>query len=106
MQDQWAEASEARAAYADKALQIRNLQDRIKVMEEGQDRYVYRLSPNGKCEKAETFYRLTRPSCPEGEVTEWSDDDVIRYLERVEIHPDYVKITFKAGITTEIPRAK
>ena len=44
LQGRWAEASEQRAVYADKALQIRNL------TEEGQDRYAYLLSPTGKCD--------------------------------------------------------
>ena len=106
LQGRWAEASEQRAVYADKALQIRNLTDRIKVMEEGQDRYAYLLSPTGKCDKAETFYRLTRPACEEGRITECSEDDIIRYLERVDIYPDRITVTFKAGIAVEIERAE
>lgn len=104
--NQWADASEQRAVYADKALQIRNLLDRIKLMEEGQERYVYRLSPNGRCEKPETFFRLTRPECPEGPVMECRDDDVIRYLEKIVVYPDRLAVSFKAGITVDIPRTK
>ena len=55
LQTRWAEASEQRVFYADKALQIRNLTDRIRVMEEGlitecseDDKRIYK---NGKRQK-------------------------------------------------------
>ena len=104
LQRSWSEASEQRAVYADKALQVRNLQDRIKVMEKGNDQYAYLLSPMGKCESAENFFRITQPKCGAGKVTAFSDDDMIRYIERIEVFEDRVTVVFKAGITEEIAR--
>ena len=101
MQGRWAEASEQRAVYADKALQIRNLQDRIQAMSGEPDTPAYKLCPNGACQKAETFYRTTRPDYKNGE---FSDDEVIRFVERIEVAKDAVTVRFKAGISATVTR--
>lgn len=97
----WAESSEQRAVYADKALHIRNLQDRIQAMNGEPDTPAYKLCPNGACQKADTFYRITRPDYKNGE---FSDDEVIRFVERIEVAKDAVTVFFKAGISITVGR--
>ena len=104
MRTQWAEASEQRAVYADKLHQIRCLQDRIKAMTEGSGERPWRESPNGRCDNADLFYRLTRPGYPDGRVTEYSDDDVIRLIEKVVLDQQTVTVTFKAGVSVTLER--
>ena len=66
LQGRWAEASEQRAVYADKVLQIRNLTDRIKVMEEGQDRYAYLLTPPANATRQRLSTALHAPPAKKG----------------------------------------
>ena len=96
---QWATASEQRAVYADKLHQIRCLRDRIKAMTEGSGERPWRESPNGRCDNTDLFYRLTRPDYPDGRVTKYSDDDVIRLVEKGVFDQQTVTVTFKAGIS-------
>ncbi|MBQ9685938.1 MAG: recombinase family protein [Oscillospiraceae bacterium] len=100
----WAEASEQRAVYADKMLQIRNLRDRVKAITEGSEERPYRKSPNGRCEDPDLFFRLTRPDYPDGKVVECRDDDILRLVEKIEIGETKVTVTFKAGISIELER--
>ena len=51
VREKWAAASEQRAVYADKALHIRGLQDRVRAIAEGSEERPYRESPNGRCAK-------------------------------------------------------
>ena len=103
---QWAAASEQRAVYADKLHQIRCLQDRIKAMTEGSGERPWRESPNGRCDNADLFYRLTRPDYPDGRVTECRDDDILRLVEKVVLNCQTVTVTFKAGISIELERGE
>ena len=102
----WATASEQRAVYADKLLHIRNLMDRIKAITEGSEPRPYRESPKGRCDKPDLFFRLTRPNYPQGAVTDYSDDDVIRFVEKVEIGEETVTVVFKAGVSVEMERGQ
>ena len=104
VREKWAAASEQRAVYADKALHIRGLQDRVRAIAEGSEERPYRESPNGRCAKPDLFFRLTRPGYADGRVTECSDDDILRFIEKVEIGWQTVTVTFKAGISVELPR--
>ena len=106
MRSQWAAASEQRAVYADKLLQIRNLQDRIKAMTEGSPERPWRESPNGRCETTDLFLRLTRPEYKDGRVAECLEDDIIRLIEKVEIGWTTVTVTIKAGISVELERGE
>ena len=102
----WATASEQRAIYADKLLHIRNLQDRITAMTTGSAERPYRESPNGRCDRPDLFFRLTRPDYPQGKVVACTDDDVIRFVEKVEIGEETVTVIFKAGVSVELERGK
>ena len=104
VREKWAAASEQRAVYADKALHIRGLQDRVRAIAEGSEERPYRESPNGRCAKPDLFFRLTRPGYADGRVTECSDDDILRFVEKIEIGWQTVTVTFKAGISVELPR--
>ena len=106
IKEQWAAVSEQRAAYADRQLHIRNLQDRITAMVEGSEPRPYRESPNGRCGRPDLFFRLTRPGYPDGRVTECSEDDIFRFIEKIEIGWETVTVTFKAGISVELKRGK
>ena len=99
LQEQWSAASEQRAVYADKALQIQSLQDRITVMAGEAEKGVKHR--DGSCENAEDFYRLTRPEYHGGAYT---DDDVIRFVDRIVVGADKVSVIFKAGISVDIER--
>ena len=99
LQEQWSAASEQRAVYADKALQIQSLQDRIKVMAGEAEKGVKHR--NGSCENAEDFYRLTRPEYHDGAYT---DDDVIRFVEKIVVGGEKVTVVFKAGISVDVMR--
>ena len=101
LKDRWADASEQRAVYADKTMQIQSLQDRIRVMQGEKDTPAYKLCPNGSCPKSDTFYRITRPEYHGGE---FDDDDVIRFIERIEVRDNSVTVKFKAGISVEVER--
>ena len=102
----WATASEQRAIYADKLLHIRNLMDRIAAMTTGSEPRPYRESPKGRCDNPDLFFRLTRPDYPQGAVTEYSDDDVIRFVDKVEIGEGKVTVVFKAGVSVELERGR
>ena len=106
LREHWAEVSEQRAVYADKALHIRNLRDRITAIVEGSPARPYRESPNGRCRDADLFFRLTRPDYPDGLVTECREDDVLRFIDTVLIGKEMVTVTFKAGISIELKREK
>jgi len=106
LRNAWATASEQRAIYADKLLHIRNLQDRILAMTMGGAERPYRESPNGRCDKPDLFFRLTRPDYPQGKVAACTDDDVIRFVEKVEIGEGTVTVIFKAGVSVELERGK
>ena len=99
LQEKWSAASEQRAVYADKALQIQSLQDRIKVMAGEAEKGVRHR--DGSCENAEDFYRLTRPEYHGGAYT---DDDVIRFVDRITVSGEKVSVIFKAGISVDIER--
>ena len=99
LQEQWSAASEQRAVYADKALQIQSLQDRIKVMAGEAEKGVRHR--DGSCDNAEDFYRLTRPEYHGGAYT---DDDVIRFVEKITVGGEKVSVIFKAGISVDIER--
>lgn len=99
LQKRWTQASEQRAVYADKALQIQSLQDRIKVMAGEAEKGV--RHKDGSCENAEDFYRLTRPEYHSGAYT---DDDVIRFVEKIVVGADKVSVVFKAGISVDVMR--
>ena len=99
LQEQWTQASEQRAVYADKALQIQSLLDRIRVMAGDAEKGVKHR--DGSCENAEDFYRLTRPEYHGGAYT---DDDVIRFVDRIVVGADKVTVVFKAGISEDVGR--
>ena len=102
----WAAASEQRAIYADKLLHIRNLQDRITAMKTGSAERPYCENSSGRCDKPDLFFSLTRPDYPKGKVSACTDDDVIRFVEKVEIGEETVTVIFKAGVSVELKRGK
>ncbi|MBP3876023.1 MAG: recombinase family protein [Lachnospiraceae bacterium] len=106
VRDQWMATSEQRAIYADRQLNIRNLQDRIKAMIDGSAPRPYRESPNGRCNRPDLFFRLTRPNYPDGRVTKYSEDDTFRFIEKIEIGWETVTVHFKAGISVELKRGE
>ena len=85
---------------------IRNLQDRIKAMIDGSAPRPYRESPNGRCNRPDLFFRLTRPNYPDGRVTKYSEDDTFRFIEKIEIGWETVTVHFKAGISVELKRGE
>lgn len=50
------------------------------------------------------FYRRTRRLYPMGLVTEYTEDDVVRFVERIVIYKEKIEVEFKAGVTVSVDR--
>ena len=102
---QWAEASAQRAIYADKEVQIKGLLQRIaaiKSMDDGE-----RDTPeHGACADPDEFWTITRTAYTPGLITEFPDDEVIRFVEKIVVEPDRFIVSFKAGVGIEVERKK
>jgi len=55
----------------------------------------------GKCDDPEEFYRLTRREYKPGSVTEYSEDDVTRLVEKIVVG-ERIRVEFKAGVSVEV----
>ena len=94
---------EQRAIYADKVVQIRNLLDRIDAIERKCSIADLSTAPvKAACFEAEDFFRRTKRQYSLGPVTEYSEDDVIRFIERIVIGDGLLSVEFKAGVHVDI----
>ena len=59
---------------------------------------------SGACYDYADFFARTRHRNHHGPIKEFSDDDVVRYVETVTIHKNKIVIAFKAGIEIEIAK--
>lgn len=103
LQEQWTEASRQRAVYAEKDVQIRNLLQRIATIK-GADEGERDTEDYGACSGPEEFWRITRPEYEPGPVTEFHDEEVIMFIERIVVEPEKFRIQFKAGVSIEVKR--
>jgi len=111
--------SEKRAEYAEKEMNIRNLLERIRFPEMKddvsdilsysemyepvpQDNKEYENHP-AACRDPEAFFRRTAASYPPGPVTEYRDDDVIKFIKKI-IVGENITVLFKAGIEIRLKR--
>ena len=99
LETQWKEASAQRAEYADTAMQIRNLQERIEAINGAAPH----ARPEG-CKTAEDFLRITRPDYRPGKLMAFSDDDAIKFIEKIMVYEKTVTVAFKAGIEITVRR--
>ena len=56
------------------------------------------------CSDEAEFYRRTRRIYPSGLVTEYVDDDVRKFVERIVIYKEKIEVEFKAGVTVTVER--
>ena len=103
LQGQWGEASAQRAIYADKELQIRSLLQRIAAMKDKDDGK-RDSSEHGACTDPDEFFRITRAVYTPGPITEFPDDEVIRFVEKIVLEEDKITVSFKAGVSIEIEK--
>jgi len=104
-----------RAIYADKLVHIRNLLERIDDMVGPREidssvrvrrsltEYMEKGEPP-ECPDVEEFYRRTRRRYPRGRITQYSNDDVVRFVERILVGNDRIIVEFKAGVRVEVLR--
>ena len=102
---QWAEASVQRAIYADKALQIKGLRQRITAIK-GADNGERDTQEHGACADPHDFWTITRPAFKQGPITEFPSDEVIRFVEKIVVEPEKFIVSFKAGVSSEDERKK
>ena len=102
---QWAEASAQRAIYADKEVQIKGLLQRIAAIK-GMDDGKRDTPEHGACADTDEFWTITRTAYKPGPITEFPDDEVIRFVEKIVVEPDRFIVSFKAGVSIEIERKK
>ncbi len=101
LKEQMGAVIEQRAAYADKAVHIRNMLERISVLE---GRKIKRKASEGPCHSADDFFAMTRKEYTPGPVTEYDGDEVIRFIEKVVIKEDTIEVVFKAGVSVTVKR--
>ena len=102
LQSQWAAAAEQRAEYADSLVKIRNLLERAEAV--GGRRWKRKESTDGSCVTAEDFWKMTRTEYWKGAMTEFSDEDCGRFVEKIVPGETSIQVIFKAGITVEVAR--
>ena len=56
------------------------------------------------CYDIDDFFRRTNRHNHHGPITEFSDDDVIRFVDRITVSGDKVSVIFKAGISVDVGR--
>lgn len=98
---QYTAVSRKRAEFAARERQIRDLLERTDFIEDVEPEGV---TVGASCKDEGEFYRRTRRIYPCGLVTEYSDDDVVRFVERVIVYTERVEIEFKAGVTVGVDR--
>ncbi len=91
---------EQRAVYADKAVQIRNLLDRIDAIE---GKAVKKEAGEGVCNTVDAFFAMTRKAYAPGPVTKYDRDDVTRLIEKIVVG-DVIEVVFKAGVSLKFER--
>ena len=100
LQEQWSDISQKRAIYAHKEMQVRDLLERIDWIE---GKGVVDGDHAGACSDYDEFFRLTRRVYPAGPVREYSEDDALRFVEKVVIRENDVVVTFRAGVEIIVP---
>ena len=101
MNTQYTAVSRKRAEFAARERQIRDLLERIDFIEDVEPEGV---TVGAACKDEGEFYRRTRRIYPCGLVTEYGDDDVVRFVGRIVIYKERVEIEFKAGVTVGVDR--
>ena len=99
LEQQMREIIERRAVYADKAVHIRNLLERIDAIE-GK---AVKKEEAGDCTTGDTFFAMTRKEYAPGPVTEYDRDDVMRMIEKIVVG-DVIEVVFKAGVSLKFDR--
>lgn len=103
LQGQWTEVCEKRAEFAIRQRRINDLLDRIDFM---LGKAPEECAKSAKCSEVEDFNKRTRRMYPLGKMTEYNDDDVIRFVEKVTIFPEKITVEFKAGVSVDVPMMK
>lgn len=98
---QYTAVSRKRAEFACRERQIRDLLERIDFIE---DREPEGVVVGPACGDEGEFYRRTRRLYPMGLVTEYTEDDVVRFVERIVIYKEKIEVEFKAGVTVSVDR--
>ena len=98
---QYTAVSRKRAEFSARERQIRDLLERIDFIEDVEPEGV---TVGASCKDEGEFYRRTRRIYPSGLVTEYSDDDVVRFIERIVIYKEKIEVEFKAGVTVGVDR--
>ena len=98
---QYTAVSRKRAEFACRERQIRDLLERIDFIE---DREPEGVTVGPACGDETEFYRRTRRLYPMGLVTEYTEDDVVRFVERIVIYKEKIEVEFKAGVTVSVDR--
>ena len=90
-----------RAEYAVRLLDIHNALEKIRSLR-GEDLSVNETDPS--CSDYEDFLRRTNTDKRVGKVTEYTDYEAFRYVEKIITHPDRLEIVFKAGVSIDVKR--
>ena len=98
---QYTAVSRKRAEFAARERQIRDLLERIDFIEDVEPEGV---TVGASCSDEAEFYRRTRRIYPSGLVTEYVDDDVRRFVERIILYKEKIEVEFKAGVTVTVER--
>ena len=98
---QYTAVSRKRAEFAARERQIRDLLERIDFIEDVEPEGV---TVGANCSDEAEFYRRTRRIYPSGLVTEYVDDDVRRFVERIILYKEKIEVEFKAGVTVTVER--
>lgn len=61
---------------------------------------------HGACTNPDDFWTITRTAYKPGLITEFPDDEVIRFVERIVVEPDRFIVSFKAAVSIEVERRK
>lgn len=90
-----------KAEYGIRSIHIRILLELIDAMEGKEIEQYVPESP--ACFDYADFFARTSEIRHHGPFTEYSDDDVLRYVEKIEVCPDKLSVVFKAGVVIDIP---
>lgn len=105
LEEKMFEVSEKRAEFAEKVMQVRNLLERINYLSDNsRERKRRKKHINKECTNAEDFFKCTSVEYPTGEMTEYRDEEVLRFIEKIVVG-EKVTIHFKAGIQIIVSRA-
>ena len=101
LRDRWTVAAERRADYASQPLHVRNLLDLTGAMEGTEDASQERVRLGMTCATERDFYTMTRPSfCADA----YSEDYVVRYVDKLVVCERAIGVYFKAGVSVEVER--